>query len=81
MKNENPDLQSDCSVHTTLKSHRGCLSEYAKEIGLKSRLVLAFAKSCILKVSQDFKTFLRSLARLSRLSRLLKPERYTMNIV
>ena len=42
---------------------------------------LAFAKSCILKVSQDFKTFLRSLARLSRLSRLLKPERYTMNIV
>ena len=39
MKNENPDLQSDCSVHTTLQSHRGCLSEYAKEIGLKSRLV------------------------------------------
>ena len=42
---------------------------------------LAFAKSCILKVSQDFKTFLRSLARPSRLSRLLKPEKYTMNIV
>ena len=41
-------------------------------------LVLAFAKSCILKVSQDFKTFLRSLARLSR---LLKLEKYTMNIV
>ena len=33
--------------------------------------LLAFAKSCILKVSQDFKTFLKSLARLSRLSRLL----------
>ena len=43
--------------------------------------IVAFAKSCILKVSQDFKTFLRSLARLSRLSRLLKPEKYTMNIV
>ena len=42
---------------------------------------IAFAKSCILKVSQDFKTFLRSLARLSRLSRLLKLEKYTMNIV
>ena len=42
---------------------------------------LAFAKSCILKVSQDFKTFLRSLARLSRLSRLLKLEKYTMNTV
>ena len=39
---------------------------------------IAFAKSCILKVSQDFKTFLRSLARLSR---LLKLEKYTMNIV
>ena len=32
---------------------------------------LAFAKSCILKVSRDFKTFLKSLARLARLSRLL----------
>ena len=46
-----------------------------------AKIKLAFAKSCILKVSQDFKTFLKSLAILSRLSRLLKLEKYTMNIV
>ena len=74
-------LSSSSSLSREIHMHFSRVQMIFVLFSVLPTLLIAFAKSCISKVSQDFKTFLRSLARLSRLSRLLKPERYTMNIV